>query len=153
MNITFKIDSRSYLLFSVPLFLRYQIGMMTCYKTKQLKFEMDTWKRVLAFMVEENIHMKNRLSEILTDDKTSHILNEIEEYQNKFIKTDELISILRNDVAELEQILFEKFEDPASENRKINNKLGRIRLNIPLAERQIDRMKMDFNRFLLVAIM
>jgi chromosome segregation ATPase len=99
-------------------------------------------------MVDENIHLKNRLSEILSDQQQNQLLNEIEDYQTRFLKIDELIRILRNDVAELEQSIKEK-QDTA-DNPSINNKLSRIRLNIPLVERQLERMKMDFNSFLLI---
>ena len=121
---------------------------MTFYKLRQLQFECDTWKRMLSFMVDENIHLKNRLSEILSDQQQNQLLNEIEDYQTRFLKIDELIRILRNDVAELEQSIKEK-QDTA-DNPSINNKLSRIRLNIPLVERQLARMKMDFNSFLLI---
>lgn len=121
---------------------------MTFYKLRQLQFECDTWKRMLSFMVDENIHLKNRLSEILSDQQPNQLLNEIEDYQTRFLKIDELIRILRNDVAELEQSIKEK-QDTA-DNPSINNKLSRIRLNIPLVERQLERMKMDFNSFLLI---
>jgi len=121
---------------------------MTFYKLRQLQFECDTWKRMLSFMVDENIHLKNRLSEILSDQQPNQLLNEIEDYQTRFLKIDELIRILRNDVAELEQSIKEKQD--TTDNPSINNKLSRIRLNIPLVERQLARMKMDFNSFLLI---
>jgi len=121
---------------------------MTFYKFRQLQFECDTWKRMLSFMVDENIHLKNRLSEILSDQQQNQLLNEIEDYQTRFLKIDELIRILRNDVAELEQSIKEKQD--SADNPSINNKLSRIRLNIPLVERQLERMKMDFNSFLLI---
>ena len=121
---------------------------MTFYKLRQLQFECDTWKRMLSFMVDENIHLKNRLSEILSDQQQNQLLNEIEDYQTRFLKIDELIRILRNDVAELEQSIKEKQD--TTDNPSINNKLSRIRLNIPLVERQLERMKMDFNSFLLI---
>ncbi|MBK6634629.1 MAG: hypothetical protein IPG38_10195 [Chitinophagaceae bacterium] len=41
-------------------------------KLTQLQFETVSWQRLLDFMTDENIHHKNRLSEILKDrfDKT-----------------------------------------------------------------------------------
>ena len=37
-------------------------------KLRLLRQESDAWKRILEFMTEENIHLKNRLSEILKSD-------------------------------------------------------------------------------------
>ena len=122
---------------------------MTFYKFKQLQFECNTWKRMLSFMMEENVYLKNRLSEILADAGTSEGLVEIEDFQSRFLRSDELIRILRNDVAELEQFISDQKEDAVSENPQIHSKLSRIRLNIPLVQRQEERMKADFNNFLL----
>lgn len=122
---------------------------MTFYKFKQLQFECNTWKRMLSFMMEENVYLKNRLSEILADAGTSERLVEIEDFQSRFLRIDELIRILRNDVAELEQFISDQKEDAVSENPQIHSKLSRIRLNIPLVQRQEERMKADFNNFLL----
>ena len=40
---------------------------MTELKLMQLRHEIDTWKRMLGFMQEENVHLKNRLSDVLKD--------------------------------------------------------------------------------------
>jgi hypothetical protein len=122
---------------------------MTFYKFKQLQFECNTWKRMLSFMMEENVYLKNRLSEILADAGTSERLVEIEDFQSRFLRSDELIRILRNDVAELEQFISDQKEDAVSENPQIHSKLSCIRLNIPLVQRQEERMKAEFNNFLL----
>jgi hypothetical protein len=121
------------------------LRMMTFYKHRQIQFECDTWKRMLTFMADENIHLKNHVAEIVAEERNRQMLSEIEDYQSGFVKIDELIRILRNDVAELGQFIKEDDLD----NQKVNNKLSRIRLNIPFIERQVDRMKMSFNSFLL----
>jgi hypothetical protein len=104
---------------------------------------------MLSFMMEENVHLKNRLSEILSDVGTSKSLGEIEDFQSRFLRIDELIRILRNDVSELEQFISDQKEDAVSEHPQIHSKLSRIRLNIPMVERQLERMKAEFNNFLL----
>ena len=77
-------------------------------KLKQLQFESDTWKRLLVFMMDENIHLKNRLSEVLKDQFDKNLLVEVEGFQNNFIKEDELIGLMRNDVAELDKLFSER---------------------------------------------
>ena len=81
-------------------------------KLKQLQYERDTLKRLLDFMIDENVHMKNRLSEVLQDKFDKNLLKRIEFFQSTFLKEDELIGLLRNDFAELNKLLvIEIFEN------------------------------------------
>ena len=99
-------------------------------KLKQLQYESDTWKRLLGFMMDENIHLKNRLSEVLKDKFDKNLLVEIEGFQSNFIKKDELIGLLRNDVAGLDKLLErEIFEDGKIVN-EIERRLKNLRNNI-----------------------
>lgn len=117
-------------------------------KLKQLKYESDTWKRLLGFMMDENIHMKNRLSEILKIGFNKNLLDEVENFQSRFIKQDELIGLLRNEVAELDKLLErEIFEDGKIFN-EIDRKLMKFRNNIINAEKQFGRLKLAFNNYL-----
>ena len=87
-------------------------GDMPELKLKQLQYERDTLKRLLDFMIDENVHMKNRLSEVLQDKFDKNLLKGIEFFQSTFLKEDELIGLLRNDFAELNKLLvIEIFEN------------------------------------------
>jgi hypothetical protein len=117
-------------------------------KLKQLQYESDTWKRLLGFMMDENIHLKNRLSEVLKDKFDKNLLIEIEGFQNNFIKEDELIGLLRNDVAGLDKLLErEIFEDGKIVN-EIDKRLKNLRNNIVYAEKQFGKLKLEFNNYL-----
>jgi len=117
-------------------------------KLKQLQYESDTWKRLLGFMMDENIHLKNRLSEVLKDKFDKNLLVEIEGFQNNFIKEDELIGLLRNDVAGLDKLLErEIFEDGKIVN-EIDKRLKNLRNNIVYAEKQFGKLKLEFNNYL-----
>jgi len=74
-------------------------------KLRLLRQESDTWKRILEFMTEENIHLKNRLSEILKGDLEHDLLMTAEIFQNSFVREDELIRLLRKDVFAFDQLL------------------------------------------------
>jgi regulator of replication initiation timing len=117
-------------------------------KLKQLQYESDSWKRLLGFIMDENIHLKNRLSEVLKDKFDNNLLEEVEGFQSSFIKEDELIGLLRNDVAELDKLLVrEIFEDGKIAN-EIDKKLNRLRNNITIAEKQFGKLKVEFNSYL-----
>jgi regulator of replication initiation timing len=117
-------------------------------KLKQLQYEADTWKRLLGFMIDENIHLKNRLSEILKDRFDKNLLDEVERFQSRFVKEDQMIGLLRNEVAELDKLLVrEAFED-GSIIKQVDRKLKKLRDNINNAERQFGKLKTEFNSYL-----
>lgn len=122
-------------------------GDISGLKLKQLRYEKDTLKRLLDFMLDENVHMKNRLSEVLQEKFDKNLLKGIEVFQSSFIKEDELIGLLRNDVAELDKLLvIEIFDDNIME--VIYKKLSMLRNNIVTAEKQFEKLKLDFNSYL-----
>jgi hypothetical protein len=117
-------------------------------KLKQLQYELDTWKRLLGFMSEENIHLKNRLSEVLKTSFNNNILEDVEIFQTHFLKEDEKIGFLKNEVSELDQLLVREIFEDGAIIRKVDNKLKRFRKNIKNAEAQFTRLKLNFNNYM-----
>ena len=74
-------------------------------RLQQLQLEIDALKRLLASMMEENVHLKNRIPEILKNSFENKILGKVEIFHNRFIMEDDLIGLLRNDVALLDKLL------------------------------------------------
>jgi hypothetical protein len=117
-------------------------------KLKQLEYETETWKRLLGFMSDENIRLKNRLSEILSNHFNGSLLEEMENFQSNFLKEDQRIGLLKNEVAELDKLLLrENFED-GNFIREADHKLKKLRNNIKHAEAQFTKLKMEFNNYL-----
>src|ERR1700712_1597686 len=73
--------------------------LMSVKRLTQLLSESSSWKRLLGFLMEENTHCKNRLSEILNNDFQIRLLADMENFQTDFIQTDTMIALLRYDVA------------------------------------------------------
>jgi regulator of replication initiation timing len=117
-------------------------------KLKQLQYEADTWKRLLGFMMDENIHLKNRVSQILKDRFDENLLEEVEVFQSSFIKEDALIGLLRNDVAELDKLLQKEVFEDGVIIKNVESKLKKLRHNIKNAEKQFGKLKIDFNNYL-----
>lgn len=116
---------------------------------KQLQYECDTWKRLLTFLMDENVHLKNRLSEIVKDRRGASMPQKIEDFQFDFIKGDELIKVLRHDISELDALLRKDLFAESVTEKEILSMFSKIHINIPLAERQLDKLKRDFNNYLL----
>jgi len=118
-------------------------------KLNQLQFESNTWKRLLCFMMDENIHLKNRITEILKNDTDTNLLEEIENFQNNLVRQDEVISLLRHDTAELDKLLVREIFEDGEITKEINKKLKDLRNNISTAEKQFTKVKLEFNNYLL----
>lgn len=117
-------------------------------KLRQLKYESDTWKRLLGFVAEENIHLKNRLSEVLKAHFDKNLLNDVENFHNEFIRADELIGLLRNDIAEFDNLLTrEEFEDGAI-MKQVERKLKKLRHGVKDTEEHFAKLKSAFNSYL-----
>lgn len=113
---------------------------------KQLLHESDTWKRSLGYIIEENIHLKNRLSSILKDRFDKSLLGQLESFQTRFLKEDERIRLLRNDIVELDKLL--NNPEAGTLQNEINQKRKKIRNNIISTENQFGKLKIEFNSYL-----
>ena len=119
-------------------------------RLQQLHFETRSLKRLLTFMMEENVHLKNRIAEVLKNTFENRILGKIEVFQNRFIMEDEVVGLLRNDVAELEKLLHRQEAMPnGAVIEDISKKIRKLSYNMENTEGQFMRMKAEFNNFLL----
>lgn len=117
-------------------------------KLKQLQYESDTWKRLFGFILDENVQLKNRLSEILKNGFDRKLLEEMENFQNRFIKEDERIGLLRHEVVELDKLLRTELFYDGKIIKEINKKLKKLRNNIVIAEKDFGKLKIEFNSYL-----
>ena len=120
----------------------------------QFRHENDTWKRVLSFLTEENVILKNRLSEILQskDECNNEFLEQIEYYQNNFLKQDEIIGFLRMEVSEQTISLVEELMDNPEELKQVQKKEKQLREELENAERNFNKLKFEFNNYLSQAL-
>lgn len=65
---------------------------------KQIEYEIDSWKRFIFLIQEENMLMKKRLAEIIQNEKEKQLLEFIEYYQNALIMEDNVSSLFRKDI-------------------------------------------------------
>ena len=117
----------------------------------QLLHENATWKRVLGFLTEENINLKNRLSEILQNkaDCDKSFLEQVEYFQNSFLKQDEVLGFLRIEVGDQEKSLLPaNFPGTAEQLKEIQNKQKKLRQEFESAELLFNKLKFEFNSYL-----
>jgi len=117
-------------------------------KLKQLQHESETWMRLLDFMMSENIHLKNRLSEILKEQFDEKLLSGVEDFQNTFLKEDQLIELLRNEVAELNELFSNTLPGTGAIENEIDAKLIKLRDIMITTEREFGKIKLQFNSYI-----
>lgn len=121
-------------------------------KLKQLQYESETWKRLFGFMLEENMHLKNRLSEILKNRFDRNLLEEVENFQTRMIKEDERIGLLRHEVVEFDKLLKREIFKYPQIRQEVNARINNLQDNIVNAEKEFSKLKTDFNSYLLANI-
>ena len=116
---------------------------------KQLQLESDSWKQSIGYMMEENISLKNRLTEILRNRFNSTLLEQAEYFQNRFIKEDERIGLIRDDVVQIDRSLMMHAEENSEVNSETDDKIKKLRNYILHAQKQFIELKSEFNNYLL----
>ncbi len=112
----------------------------------QLAFEVESWKRIFDFMENETVFMKGRMSQILRELSDTDLLNHIEVFQNQFLTQDKVIRIFRNDIDKQSQSLLTDEISPSVILEKLNRQ-KKLRKEISLADKEFDRLKMNFYEF------
>lgn len=108
----------------------------------------EQYKAVVEKMQEENIKLKNRMCEVLSNPVTPSLLGEFENFQNKFIREDEVLKLLRYNILELDNLVQAAVSREGTLNGPVSEKIGIIQSNTQVARRQLQELKTEFNRFL-----
>lgn len=115
---------------------------------KQIAYESDGWKRLLGFLIEENIHMKNRLSEVLKNGFHNNSMEELELFQNNFIEEDEVFGTLKREVDELDKLLVREIVEDGKFEKKTEKRIKKLRNKINTVHTKFDKIKLNFNTYL-----
>ena len=120
-------------------------------KTRHLKQERQTWLRTLDYIQVEHVLLKNYLSDILKNDITAEVLEEVEYFQSQFINNDAVIALLRRDIAGLSKPAeFSLVAD--TDFTKLYKKQGKLRADIELMELGFIRLKFKFHNYFAAAL-
>jgi hypothetical protein len=110
---------------------------------KQIEYEIDSWKRFIFFIQEENMLMKKRLAEIIQNEKEKQLLEFIEYYQNTLIMEDNVSALCRKDIMTHENNI--KIYKSGDKQFFLDHK--KLRKDIELIERFFNKLKFEFNTF------
>jgi uncharacterized membrane-anchored protein YjiN (DUF445 family) len=117
----------------------------------QFQHEIEGWKRILVFLKEENISLKNRLSEILknVDGSYTVLMERIEYFHNHLLKQDEITRFLQSEVKNHEKCVTGKvLQNEYLLSRQIAAMQRKLGSQIENAERNFNNLKYEFNSYL-----
>ena len=114
---------------------------------RQFQTQIETWKRLLNSRMEENVLLKIQISDILRDNYDQNSLEEIEEFQTRFIREDELINTLRRGVNDLDNLLYGKLFESVKMEKSFDTKMENLRKDIANSTVRFRILKSTFNDF------
>lgn len=75
---------------------------------RQFQHECNFFRRLTEFIGDETINMRIRATEVLKENFGRKMLESIEYFQDEFLKIDQIVKFVRNDVSELNDSLMNK---------------------------------------------
>lgn len=120
----------------------------------QFQHENEGWKRILAFIKEENINIKNRLTEIVKsmDTEEDDMLERIEYFQNCFVEEDEKVRHMVKEVEMQGKLLIRDIYEDGNVVRNIKNNQSKLRREMEKTEKDFNKLKFEFNSYLSEAL-
>lgn len=114
---------------------------------QQFQPEIEAWKKLLNTFTEENVLLKNTISDILKNNFDPRSLEEIEEFQTRFIVQDEVIHSLKSDINDLDNFLYTKISEDKKRQKLIHLKIKDLRRDIINFTTRFQTLKFAFNDF------
>jgi hypothetical protein len=117
-------------------------------KLGELIMAQESWKKGLKALEDENIYFKTKLAHILKTDPDKEQLEVLEYFQNKFLKTDEQISLLRHEIREQQYLLKPASQTNGLQLRKTIDMQKRLEVKIIILGENFEHLRISFNEFL-----
>ena len=112
---------------------------------EQLIYEVETWKRLIVFIKNENLMRINRLHDIIKSSNDKNILFKIENFQLQFMMLEEIYFILNNEVIEQQnRLMLIKKKQYEIDLIQIIKQQQDIRVNLEKLINKINKIKADF---------
>ena len=114
---------------------------------RQFQMEVESWKQLLNSRMEENVLLKNKISDILKNNYDQNSLEEIEDFQTQFIREDELIHSLRRDINDLDNLQPGNLFEDGKIGKSVDKKMEDLRKDIANSRIRFRILKSTFDDF------
>ncbi|MGC4038583.1 MAG: hypothetical protein QM764_21650 [Chitinophagaceae bacterium] len=124
------------------------MASMLQFKINQIQEESDSWKRFLAFMGEENIYLKNRLSLAAKSGSEKDSLINLENFLDRSVHHDEAIRLMKQDLSEFDKLIVRETYEDGHVSKKLEQELRHNRVNVKKLAEHFEQLKAEFNSYL-----
>ncbi|HNR07191.1 MAG TPA: hypothetical protein PKM27_07745 [Saprospiraceae bacterium] len=109
----------------------------------RFKHEYEMWNTTVEILQDENVDMKNKMSDILhRSNTTGQLLERAEAFQSRFLEEDEALRKFRREV-----LNFIKQSQNMGENGELSNGVEKMRFKLELLKKEFLQLKNDFDKF------
>ncbi|SEL33894.1 hypothetical protein SAMN04488505_10260 [Chitinophaga rupis] len=117
-------------------------------KTGELIADNENWKNELKVLEDGIIRFKTKLAGILEADLQPYELEQLEYFQNKFLKMDDQISLLRHEVREQLHLLQQLIQSNGPQLKKILDLQYRLEVKMIIIQGNFDKLSSEFSGYL-----
>lgn len=121
---------------------------MTNGEKGELIYENEGWRKELALLEDENIHFKTRLADILKNSFHRNQLENLEYFQNRFLKMDEQLVLLKHEVREQLYHLQQEHFHMNGEYKKAVEVQRKLEVKIIIIKENFKKLSIEFNGYL-----
>jgi hypothetical protein len=114
----------------------------------QYTFEVNAWKRLLAFFLVENIYFKTRLAELLNSKDDEDVIENGEKFQDEFLSQDRILSFLDSEVKRQTKLLERDLYEDGELFKGVVKNQKKLRKDIKSAEGLFTKLKETFSNYL-----
>jgi hypothetical protein len=115
---------------------------------RQFIYEAESWKRLLAFLRQENVHFKTRLAEIVNDSNDNDLLVAAEKFQDEFLSQDRMLLYLSEELTKQNKLLQREMYEDGELFKEANRNQKTLREDFKKAEELFARVKDTFSDYL-----
>ena len=114
-----------------------------------LHFELNLWINELKFYKDEVKIFNHRLEEIVSKNTSKEAMQELEHFQNQYIRENEVIDELKHEIKQHENLLGKEAKDnPVAIDHRYFEDHTELRDQVEQFKKIYDELKMNFMRFL-----
>jgi len=117
-------------------------------KPGELIADNENWKNELKVLEDGIIRFKTKLAGILEADLQPYELEQLEYFQNKFLKMDDQISLLRHEVREQLHLLQQLSQSNGPQLKKILDLQYRLEVKMIIIQGNFDLLSAEFSGYL-----
>ncbi len=121
---------------------------MKTVELKAFKREAETWMRTLRLLQAENVALKHRLADVISNGINGELLPSLEYYHNFFIEEDRVLLLFYNDIKNQEQLLLRSCLEEKEPALKVMQQQEKIRREMSKVETVFYKKKQGFARLI-----